>query len=510
MMASRVRSAGRWIQAALATLAFLSVMAIQVWGSAPQDAKTSLEERWFLVQMDGQRAGWMHTKLTRGEQETTIETEMRFKIARGEIEIPIQMASRFTGNTATGAPISAWSMQKYAQVPVETEWKFEADGIIVRTKQGAQVDETREPLPDGVWLTPIQVLDESLKAFKAGLPTQTLRSVDPTAGLQPFNTTWTLVASDVEIENAEGKKVKVLKYKTVTDIMPSLEGAEYCTPDGEMIRTDMPMGGMELRMIRTTREDALQKAKAPELMVKTFVTPDKPIPQARSARKVVMDLSVTAGSLPDLPTSGSQTFVRTDDRSGRLTVTMEPTIPAPAEDAANSDFRAATRFMDSNDAAIRDLVHKAVESVGSDQMTRAEAMRRFVYGYIDKKALDVAFATASEIAQNRTGDCSEHGVLLAAMLRADGIPARVVSGLLYVDEFMGAEGIFGYHMWAQALIDGKWVDFDATLPTARFDATHIGVAPATLKDGAMGMEMAALLPLMGRLEIKIVSTDPQR
>ena len=40
------------------------------------------------------------------------------------------------------------------------------------------------------------------------------------------------------------------------------------------------------------------------------------------------------------------------------------------------------------------------------------------------------------------------------MLRADGIPARVASGLVYADGFLGSRDIFGWHMWTQALIDG--------------------------------------------------------
>ena len=57
--------------------------------------------------------------------------------------------------------------------------------------------------------------------------------------------------------------------------------------------------------------------------------------------------------------------------------------------------------------------------------------------------------------------------LLAAMLRADDIPSRTVSGLVYVSSFEGAKDIFGYHMWTQGWIaedgKGRWVDLDATL-----------------------------------------------
>lgn len=138
----------------------------------------------------------------------------------------------------------------------------------------------------------------------------------------------------------------------------------------------------------------------------------------------------------------------------------------------------------------------------------AERMRRHVHGHINRKSLDVGFATASEVARTREGDCTEHAVLLAAMLRAAGIPSRVVSGLIYVDEFVGQKGVFGFHMWTQALLpgpdgEGVWVDLDATLDRLPRDATHIGVAVSTLEGSERVNTMAAVAPLLGALSIEV-------
>ena len=64
-------------------------------------------------------------------------------------------------------------------------------------------------------------------------------------------------------------------------------------------------------------------------------------------------------------------------------------------------------------------------------------------------------------------------------------------------------------MWTQALVefDGKmrWVDLDSTLPGTRqsFDATHIAVSVTALEDGELNSSMMNLVPLLGRLEIKV-------
>jgi hypothetical protein len=85
----------------------------------------------------------------------------------------------------------------------------------------------------------------------------------------------------------------------------------------------------------------------------------------------------------------------------------------------------------------------------------------------------LGYATAVEALQNRSGDCTEFAVLLAAAARARGIPTRVVAGLVYAARFSGKKDVFSPHMWVQAWIDGRWVSFDAGLE--RFDATHIAL-----------------------------------
>jgi len=99
-------------------------------------------------------------------------------------------------------------------------------------------------------------------------------------------------------------------------------------------------------------------------------------------------------------------------------------------------------------------------------------------------------------------------VLLAAMLRAEGIPSRTVSGLVYVDSFQGHRRIFGYHMWTQALLDVNgeptWVDLDATFPDhIVMDATHIALGVASMADDEAFDGLVGMVPLMGNLEIEI-------
>ncbi|MDX1996923.1 MAG: transglutaminase-like domain-containing protein, partial [Thermoanaerobaculia bacterium] len=171
-------------------------------------------------------------------------------------------------------------------------------------------------------------------------------------------------------------------------------------------------------------------------------------------------------------------------------------------------YLAASTVIGFDDPEVAKLVPLAVGDGKATAGERALATRRFVQRHLTTKDLETAFGTASEVARSKSGDCTEHSVLLTALLRAQKIPARVAVGVVYVDEFLGARQVFGYHMWTQARIDDRWVDLDPTFPEA-FDATHIAFAVSALADGgAGGAGFQNLLALIGRVAIEVLETSP--
>jgi len=103
---------------------------------------------------------------------------------------------------------------------------------------------------------------------------------------------------------------------------------------------------------------------------------------------------------------------------------------------------------------------KLLAEVPSDKRTR-EGLEEFVAEAITQKTYARGFDIASRVAALRSGDCTEHAVLLAALLRASRIPARVVFGVVVA---LGPETEFAAgHAWVEAATDGKWQRFDAAL-----------------------------------------------
>ena len=99
-----------------------------------------------------------------------------------------------------------------------------------------------------------------------------------------------------------------------------------------------------------------------------------------------------------------------------------------------------------------------------------------MHEHITKKNFSIAFAAANEVADNLSGDCTEHSVLAAAMCRAVGIPSRVVIGLVYVKKETG----FGFHMWVEVYVNQRWVAIDPTWKQSTVDAAHIKISESSL------------------------------
>lgn len=475
------------------------------------DARPGEIERWYTLLINGQKAGGSRT----GERQegkdaaariiTTSDTTIG--LGRADTPIKVRMESEFV-ETAAGKPVSMKTVRTLGAQPVTRTLTFGEKDIKVVTLTGATKSEATVALPAGEWLTPAAAERFVTQRLRSGAKTIEVRSLDPETGTQVITTT----RSNIEKTTltVRGREIPVYKSTLKLSHQP-VTGTEWVDEQGVLVKLELNVGGMTMTTLAADRAEAGVAAKPPEIMFNTFVTPDRPISEARGTTKAVYVISTRGDKLEDVPSTAAQKFERIDATSGRLTVDLA-LGEAKTEDGAA--YRGPTPYIQSDDDRIKKLAAGALRGLPADATgaQKAERLRRFVYSHIKDKNLGVGFATAAEVAETRAGDCTEHGVLLAALLRAADIPARVATGMVYADQFAGREKIFGYHMWAQALIevDGvrKWVDFDGTLPgDTRSDATHIALAVSALADGEMERAMLSLAGSLGQLDIKVESVE---
>lgn len=429
------------------------------------------------------------------------------QIKRGDMSLDIVMEGWFD-ETADGKPIAMHTRQAMGAGLTEEHTEFTADGLKITTIANGKTTHTTKPLPEGEWLTPGAAERAVASAIANGQTTISIRSIDPTLGAKPV--VMTRKIKERTTAEAFGKTVPAIKWTVTADLFPGVESTEYADEKGLPIRSETNMGGIKVVQLLADKELALRPTDAPELLVSMLITAGGKAEHLRTLHKASYLLRVEEGDMPEIGPGPGQTVERVDARTVRVTLSTSKdgaTCLAPGgSDAQDATFTNSPRMLDHQDPAVHDLL-KQIKLDGLAPAAKAEAIRQFVYRYIAKKDMSVGFATATEVARTKVGDCTEHGVLLAALLRAAGIPSRVCSGLVAIPGRNG-EVIFGYHMWTEGLYadDGTvcWHALDAAIDAKRpFDATHILFSTSSLQDEQTMNFMVAYAPLLNRLKVDI-------
>jgi transglutaminase-like putative cysteine protease len=131
-------------------------------------------------------------------------------------------------------------------------------------------------------------------------------------------------------------------------------------------------------------------------------------------------------------------------------------------------------------------------------MEIARRVYAFVSSSFEFRLGATLFGTSREALRRMRGDCSEAAVLTAALLRALGIPSRIILGFATT-----GGGVFIGHAWTEARIAERWVGLDAALREFPAGAERL----ALLRPGdSAELRIAAsnlMLNTLSNLEIEI-------
>lgn len=175
----------------------------------------------------------------------------------------------------------------------------------------------------------------------------------------------------------------------------------------------------------------------------TAAASDRPL----VVRAFVADAPALAASMPGAVRS-----------VGEDSVELELGSYPELEPRAPERYRAASFVIDFDEPAVQALRAGLVSRHGD--APSLDELRRFAGDSIPRKSMERGFDLASRVAGSGAGDCTEHAVLLAALARSVGRPARVALGIL-IARIDGEARAFG-HAWAEIHEGGRWVPVDAT------------------------------------------------
>lgn len=230
-------------------------------------------------------------------------------------------------------------------------------------------------------------------------------------------------------------------------------------------------------------------AKRPESRASSIFLSELPVMASDRARALVAlaadNREFSAGLSVDVEVLGGyrkfgELTRRSKSRVEQGVVKLEDLSRLAAADRPRAASKQSSFVIDYDEPVLDRLAAELVTKSGKASPREVEA---FVSEYINDKTYVRAFDIASRVATTRSGDCTEHAVLTAALLRRLDYAARVVFGVVLVgihrqggaSEFMAAG-----HAWVEQYQDERWVVIDAALylskaESARSSESTVGV-----------------------------------
>lgn len=449
----------------------------------------NVEEHWQTIHIDNERIGYSRTRVaTRrdGVVETLNETNLALKRFGQTLSIEAKLSTEET--TAGDLRGYTYAMNSPAGA-TESSGRVVGDTIEITANIAGEKSTRTSPYDRTVKSPAYQdrlLREKRLKpgdqfTFRAYLP-----EADQTTGVTIAADDWT------EVTLPSGQKARLLKTTMTQELFANLPMTAYLDEKSEVRLVEAPMLGMTLRMMEVSREEALQEIAGKEFdLAVTSLIPATPIEKPHQTKRVTYSIHVPGVDAATLFVSDHSQQVRSIDRETvEVTVTAQPLpMTAPAGEL-DEEYTRSTNMLQSDDPLIRQHLMKAM---GSETSPARIALRLESYVHTTMREVNFtnAFASASEVAKNLEGDCSEHAVFLAALLRAADIPSRVVAGLVYVP----GSPKMGPHMWTEAYLGKTWIPLDATLAQGGIGAGHIKTGTSSLADNAP-LPVACFAPLL--------------
>lgn len=322
---------------------------------------------------------------------------------------------------------------------------------------------------------------------------------------------FTLTAKEKESVDLAGTKRELLRVD-IQATMPGglkLDSTAWVDDHGEVWKSAYP--ALQQTTLRTNREQALKPGDpraAVDIGLATKVPVTPPLEKPYETKAVRYRVMLAGGDAAALfPAGDSQQIVRRDDGSAEITVVAlrpdSPKLPSDSNVAATAGPTDGDRLPNNwvqSDAP--EVANLATEAAGTetDPWGVAVALEKSLRPKWREQPLGTSFATAADAARQLSGDCTEYAVLLCAMLRSRGIPARTAVGLVYVDH----EEAFLYHMWTEAYFADRWIPLDAAWGQGGTNAAYLKIAHTNLAGVDPLSAMLGVAQVMGRLKVEVL------
>ncbi|MBN2246088.1 MAG: transglutaminase domain-containing protein [Candidatus Aminicenantes bacterium] len=470
----------------------------------PQETRTEI---WMGLYMQGVKIGYNYLKeeyvqeLGKKLLKNVNESNMRVsRLGSNPIDIFSVQESYFDMD---GNPLRTLMRTKMSESETIIEAVIQPDKVIF--SMGGEIVKEM-PYTEKFYLgVPIEKIAEK-DGFKPGAE-YSFKILDPIS-YDLSDCSFKVLGKERVLILGEQKELWHVRSK-INMIMP-VESDDWLDENGEVWKSEMKTGFLSTMSIRMPREKAMAPVTenfdiAFSTVVKSNVLFENPL----SVQKVVFKISgISEERIRALPYDGiNLKLIKWEDSTAVIETesvifSEKEAVTLPVAEPFLQKFLQPTNFVQSDDPLI---VETAQLIIGSEKNSWRAAKQ--IAEWIAKELTpnyDVGFASARETIQNKEGDCSEHTVLMIALCRAAGIPARAAVGVMY------GGGIFGYHMWPEVYagrwvgLDAKWLAKDSQSGEYYTDATHIKLGESSLDENIFKEMVQAISEIIGKIKLEVL------
>ncbi len=433
--------------------------------------------QYFAVMIDGKKIGHSHTTRKYSSQRVETTENLVITIQRAGMSMTVETVETSV-ETLDGEPLAFASVQDINGMKQTTTGKIAPDGkmTVSITSMGNNQRKVME-YPENALMAEALRQKHAKSTLKEGQTgSAVFFSPSMLAGIKAHWTVGPIVKVDLFGRVMNLRKIESVLH-TATGTVRSIS---YVDDQINARKMEIPLMGMKMELIACAEEVARSPNQPFDFLEKSIVKSPKSLTSITSRSTVTYTIKPAKKSSISIIRTDSQDVKRL--KNGIYKVTVKPLehskgdFPYKGKDPEILEHLKPNQYLQSDDTKVKALAMEAVKGA----KTAIEAVKnveKFVSSYISAKDLSVGYASAAEVAQTAAGDCSEHALLAAAMLRAAGIPSKVATGITYTSSFSGIENAFVGHAWAQAYVDGKWVNIDAArLPYGGYGPGHITLA----------------------------------
>ena len=475
---------------------FISFSGLQLSGKS---VEFNPIDRWYEVYLGDAKVGYVSDIMQKDGDVIKSRNEfvMQIKRAGQSIEITVEQETK---EKLSGELIDFSSETKMAGIPMIKKGRVEGKELIVYEKQFITGKETRYPFdPEGAmsWGLRKQVLENG---FQEAGKTYQLKVYSPDLGMKaPVKAN--IICSGKKLIQMGEEEIQAYEVDMeLQSTFGSLKTKSWFDKDFVALRTDMNMGGMNISMIQVPKKKAKKMdTEVQELLLSSVVPLNAAVP--KGDKNIFIMKTVKGKWSATLFEGTGQKIEKIDDKSVRVIVDQSPSKNRVREEIDLKPFLSSSVYLDIDDLLIQKLAKKG-QGAAKIPKEIARKLTKFVFRYMTNKNYGVGFATASEVARNKEGDCTEHSMLLAALGRVLGIPTRVVTGLVYADEFEGKKDVLVYHMWTQFYMDDEWVNLDAALGLVKCPADRITFTVDSMEEDTMD-SVIPVMELINNLKVTV-------